>query len=315
MRHGAAAVALLVLSADLSVAAGGPGVTASVCASAQCPHSRSPAKGVDYIDRIRIAQIAALFPKTAKRNVEANWPLVRAELKRLGFGSNREIVVYTLATVRVENSAFSTDPESPSKYSKSTDKPGYAGIQEPGVERPFGAYDSTIRFHSDGSPIVNKQLGNCLYRGKDEQLMRSRQGMPPLPECSDGVRYRGRGFIQLTGRDNYQRMQREIAGRLDVNLVDNPDDAARPDVAARILALYVSDNAVRIEETLRNQDYAAARKIVNKQGLGTEVFESFIRRFPWPDDLGSHPVTSTARHTRRVSLTGRVGSCASPRDS
>lgn len=52
--------------------------------------------------------------------------------------------------------------------------------------------------------------------------------------AGDGWRYRGRGDIMLTGRDNYAR-----AGRaLGLDLVNHPDLAARPDVAARIALWY-----------------------------------------------------------------------------
>ena len=50
----------------------------------------------------------------------------------------------------------------------------------------------------------------------------------------DGERYKGRGFIQLTGRDNYTR-----AGKaLNLPLADNPALAARPDVAAMVAVWY-----------------------------------------------------------------------------
>lgn len=50
----------------------------------------------------------------------------------------------------------------------------------------------------------------------------------------DGYRYRGRGFIQLTGRHNYQK----YGFALGLPLVEQPDLAARPDVAARVAAAY-----------------------------------------------------------------------------
>lgn len=50
----------------------------------------------------------------------------------------------------------------------------------------------------------------------------------------DGERYKGRGYIQLTGRENYDR-----AGRaLGINLLQQPELASRPDVAARIAVWY-----------------------------------------------------------------------------
>lgn len=50
----------------------------------------------------------------------------------------------------------------------------------------------------------------------------------------DGVRYAGRGFMQLTGRDNYEK-----AGKaLNLPLLKKPQLAARPDVAARIAVWF-----------------------------------------------------------------------------
>jgi len=52
--------------------------------------------------------------------------------------------------------------------------------------------------------------------------------------AGDGARYHGRGFIQLTGRENYRR-----AGRaLGLPLENQPELAARPDVAAKIAVWY-----------------------------------------------------------------------------
>ena len=53
----------------------------------------------------------------------------------------------------------------------------------------------------------------------------------------DGERFRGRGFIQLTGRANYADMGR----RLGFDLVGNPDLASDPQIAAKIFAQYLKD--------------------------------------------------------------------------
>jgi predicted chitinase len=50
----------------------------------------------------------------------------------------------------------------------------------------------------------------------------------------DGARFKGRGFIQITGRTNYQK-----AGEaLGIDLIDNPQLAETPAVGARIAAWY-----------------------------------------------------------------------------
>ncbi|MEJ7745552.1 MAG: peptidoglycan-binding protein [Luteimonas sp.] len=53
-------------------------------------------------------------------------------------------------------------------------------------------------------------------------------------EPGDGWRFHGRGYVQLTGRDNYERAAREL--RIDV--VNNPDIAADRETAARIAVHY-----------------------------------------------------------------------------
>jgi predicted chitinase len=56
----------------------------------------------------------------------------------------------------------------------------------------------------------------------------------------DGYRYRGRGVIQLTGKANYERYGKLIG----VDLVNNPDLAADPDIAAKIAIAYWKDRNV-----------------------------------------------------------------------
>lgn len=49
----------------------------------------------------------------------------------------------------------------------------------------------------------------------------------------DGVKFSGRGYVQLTGRANYARAGVELG--MNGQLIDAPDLAMRPDIAAKIM--------------------------------------------------------------------------------
>ncbi|TBR36478.1 MULTISPECIES: XVIPCD domain-containing protein [Dyella] len=53
-------------------------------------------------------------------------------------------------------------------------------------------------------------------------------------EPGDGYRYHGRGYMQLTGRYNYQT----YGDRIGVDLISNPERAADPDTAAKLALAY-----------------------------------------------------------------------------
>lgn len=90
----------------------------------------------------------------------------------------------------------------------------------------------------------------------------------------DGERFRGRGFIQLTGRANYQAYSQRL-GMGDA-LIQNPDLANDPLLAARLLAAFLRDKAAVIEQALARRDFATARKAVNG---GTHGLSQFTQAF------------------------------------
>jgi len=73
---------------------------------------------------------------------------------------------------------------------------------------------------------------------------------------SDAIRYKGRGFIQLTGRGNYERMGK----LLKIDLLNHPELAKRPDIASKIAVQYFKD---RIEPSVQdfNNTQAVTKKI------------------------------------------------------
>jgi peptidoglycan hydrolase-like protein with peptidoglycan-binding domain len=86
----------------------------------------------------------------------------------------------------------------------------------------------------------------------------------------DGARYKGRGFIQLTGRANYRR----YGVRLGEPLEDNPELANVPRIAAQILAAFLADKRTAAKYAIFGRDLATARKLVNGGRHGMERFEA-----------------------------------------
>lgn len=62
------------------------------------------------------------------------------------------------------------------------------------------------------------------------------------PESGDGYRYRGRGFMMITGRSNYKKMG-ELAG---LPLVDNPELLGKAEPAAQAAAYFWKDRKINL---------------------------------------------------------------------
>lgn len=82
----------------------------------------------------------------------------------------------------------------------------------------------------------------------------------------DGFRYRGRGFVQITGRANYTRMSKKLFG--DSRLVDNPELALEHNVAYTIMSQGMVSGAFtskKLADYIDGDrcDYTNARKIIN----------------------------------------------------
>lgn len=86
----------------------------------------------------------------------------------------------------------------------------------------------------------------------------------------DGERFRGRGFVQLTGRANYALHGRAIG--LGDKLVADPERACDPEIAARLLASFLKAHEEKIRAALAANDLAAARRLVNGGSHGLDAF-------------------------------------------
>jgi peptidoglycan L-alanyl-D-glutamate endopeptidase CwlK len=94
--------------------------------------------------------------------------------------------------------------------------------------------------------------------------------------ATDGADFKGRGFVQLTGRANYTNFSRVLG--LGTQLVGDPDLANDPDVAARLLAAFLKDKEDRIRAALAASDLTTARKLVNGGTHGLADFTDAYRR-------------------------------------
>ena len=92
----------------------------------------------------------------------------------------------------------------------------------------------------------------------------------------DGFTYRGRGYVQLTGRANYAK-----AGEwLKLDLLHQPDMALQPTVAAQILVRGCGNGwftGKKLSDYLPG-DYIGARRVVNGQDAAV-LIASYAREF------------------------------------
>ena len=81
------------------------------------------------------------------------------------------------------------------------------------------------------------------YAGQPEKIFNyiyaSRMGNGP-ESSGDGWRFRGRGYLQFTGRTAYERYSKEVG----IDLVQNPDLMADPNVSLLIAALFWTKNGL-----------------------------------------------------------------------
>lgn len=86
----------------------------------------------------------------------------------------------------------------------------------------------------------------------------------------DGAKYKGRGFIQLTGKANYKQYSQRLG--LGDRLLINPELANNPAIATDLLAYFLKDRENLIRQDLAKSDLRAARKRVNGGSHGLQQF-------------------------------------------
>lgn len=112
--------------------------------------------------------------------------------------------------------------------------------------KPFDKYDPGTK--------IGKDLGNT--------------------QPGDGARFKGRGFVQLTGRSNYTAIGKQIG----VDLVASPDSANDPATAGKILGQFLKNAESKIRAALKKGDLKEARRLVNGGSHGLAMFKDTFNR-------------------------------------
>jgi putative chitinase len=118
------------------------------------------------------------------------------------------------------------------------------------------AYMFATAFHETGGrmqPIA--ELGGYDYcermygpNGKRPSVARAMGNIHP----GDGYKYRGRGYVQCTWEKNYEK----AAALTGVDLVNNPDLAMLPDIAAKIMFAGMTDAEVIFDDFSDDQNFS-----------------------------------------------------------
>ena len=114
------------------------------------------------------------------------------------------------------------------------------------------------------------------------------------PEADgDGFKYRGRGYVQITGRANYSK----AGDWLKVDLLGNPDLALQPTIAAQILVRGCCNGwftGKKLSDYLPG-DYINARRVVNGTDKA-DLIAGYARGFE-AAIVAAHDVEPIVRHS------------------
>lgn len=90
--------------------------------------------------------------------------------------------------------------------------------------------------------------------------------------AGDGIKYKGRGLIQLTGRSNYE----ECGRNLGVDLVDDPERLEEPELACRSAAWFWQSHG--LNELADDQAFAKITRRINGGVNGWNERLKYYRR-------------------------------------
>ena len=119
---------------------------------------------------------------------------------------------------------------------------------------------------------------SCNFKYMEELASgKAYEGRKDLGNTSpgDGVRYKGRGPIQVTGKANYKRIYEKFFvpnGLEEYNIVDNPELGSDPNIGSLMSIgwLVVTENGKKAISAMNDYDVKMATKYINGAYNGLE---------------------------------------------
>lgn len=163
---------------------------------------------------LTIEQLRAIMPTLAKDKAVIYLPHL-----------NNAMQEFSINTLPREAAFLAQLAHESGEFSRLTENLNYSaqGLMKT-FKKQFPSLESTLGYKNNPQKIANKVYANRYGNGSEA--------------TGDGWRYRGRGFIQLTFKDNYSSASQALG--LNLDLVTNPDLATRPDIAFRIAGWFWS---------------------------------------------------------------------------
>jgi putative chitinase len=212
------------------------------------------------------AQIKSIFPKASESDVDAFIKFGEDALKKSGILDMVTRLQYFLAQLGHESNGL-TSREENLNYSATRLTEIWPGrFPTIDVAKPY-----------ERNP---EKLANFVYGGRMGNV-----------NPGDGYRYRGRGYIQLTGRETYREIGR-IAG---IDLENNPDAAAKPENAIKIACAFWTWK--NINPACDVSDFTAVTKKINGGTNGLNDRLQWLSKVKTVVTAAPKPTTTTTTST------------------
>ena len=230
--------------------------------------------------------LVKLIPKANQERAREHLPIILRQCIETGLTDPRQ-VAYVVATADHE-SKFGQ-----ARYSRS--KP-LVEDRNP-ISRRDGRYTGTVHTHGGSITAPNADAAETAYWDSAYGgMLGNRKG------TTDGRRYRGRGYVQLTGRSNYASMTEKLTAEgftyecdgktwgtaeNPIDLTKHPTHVNRvPELAARILAMGSRDGSftgVGLDDYINEDgaDYRNARRVINGTDQAASIAD-LAKRYETP---------------------------------